>query len=112
MEFKANKKELFGKIFNILSFHVYLGNYPCNNFILDLDSIIAKENTDLRSSALKYISDNGNKIINLYKDKVNGTKGKEEIELVFNDQEYIDIFQLNRKLKKSKLNEWSTICAK
>ena len=77
----------------------YLFNYPCNNFILDLDSIIAKENTDLRSSALKYISDNGNKIINLY--KVNGTKGKEEIELIFNDQEYIDIFQLNRKLKKS-----------
>ena len=65
-----------------------------------MDSIIAKENTDLRSSALKYISDNGNKIINLY--KVNGTKGKEEIELIFNDQEYIDIFQLNRKLKKSK----------
>ena len=78
----------------------YLSNYPCNNFILDLDSIIAKENTELRSSALKYISDNGNKIINLY--KVNGTKGKEEIELIFNDQEYIDIFQLNRKLKKSK----------
>ena len=67
-----------------------------------MDSIIAKKNTDLRSSALKYISDNGNKIINLYKDKVNGTKGKEEIELVFNDQEYIDIFQLNRQLKKSK----------
>ena len=68
-----------------------------------MDSIIAKKNTDLRSSALKYISDNGNKIINLY--KVNGrtkTKGKEEIELIFNDQEYIDIFQLNRKLKKSK----------
>ena len=67
-----------------------------------MDSIIAKKNTELRSSALKYISDNGNKIINLYKDKVNGTKGKEEIELVFNDQEYIDIFQLNRQLKKSK----------
>ena len=28
LEFKANKKELFGKIFKILFFHVYLGNYP------------------------------------------------------------------------------------
>ena len=80
--------------------------FPCISwqlsFNLDLDSIIAKKNTELRSSALKYISDNGNKIINLYKDKVNETKGKEEIELIFNDQEYVDILQLNRKLKKSK----------
>ena len=99
---KRNYLERFSTFY--LSIYVYLGNYPCNNFILDLDSIIAKKNTDLRSSALKYISDNGNKIINLYKDKFNGTKtkGKEEIELIFNDQEYIDIFQLNRKLKKSK----------
>ena len=97
---KRNYLERFSTFY--LSIIVYLGNYPCNNFILDLDLIIAKKNTDLRSSALKYISDNGNKIINLYKDKVNRTKGKEEIELIFNDQEYVDIFQMNRKLKKSK----------
>ena len=100
---KRNYLERFSTFY--LSIYVYLGNYPCNNFILDLDSIIAKKNTDLRSSALKYISDNGNKIINLYKVNGSKTKGKEEIELIFNDQEYVDIFQLNRKLKKSKLNE-------